>query len=191
MRIKIQKSKIKSCFKLDDYDIILSETYLSKGKARLIALVKRNTYRELKLTNNKENELIALISMDKKRVVAGVYRPFKTDNGETERGNFERLMTGLSGIDYRKKVIVLGDLNIDFTKKSRFSDEVLEFVDNKGLELKELGITRIRKVRETVQSSAIDHIVTNISEIKYHKEFIGLSDHCLIRVVKKTNALPI
>jgi len=176
---EIKDGKDLSCFSIAGYNLILSETYVSKGKARIIALVKRDTYEVMNVQNNSRNELIFL--QKENCIVVGGYRPFKLNEGEKEKSNFDRMMACLDSVDCRKRVIITGDFNIDL-EKGRFAKEMLERADEKGLEFPDIGVTRVRKVMDQIQKSAIDIVMTNVPELKVSKEFGSLSDHCLLKI---------
>jgi len=169
------------CFKIAGYQLILSNCYLSKGKARLLVLSKTGRFTELSVHNNVENELIYLKAGN--LVVIGGYRPFKKEVGETDRTNFERMISNMNSVDFRKNVLLIGDLNIDLTKKkSRFASELTEWLDDKGLNVVEVGQTRMRRVLDVIQTSSIDLVATNMPNITVETEFNNSSDHCIMIV---------
>jgi len=172
-----------SFMNINGYSIIFSGPYLTKGKSRLIAIVKDGSFREITLPANSLNEVIGLKLGNS--IIVGVYRPFKVHELETERSNFDRLLMGLDSIPKAPtdKILVVGDFNIDMLKSdSRFRNELTDWVDVSGLEFMKHEVTRARKVGETLQTSCLDLIITNMTGVKCHKDFSSSSDHCMLRI---------
>jgi len=92
--IFIAESEIRSNFdlsllSLDGYDLVLSNTYLTRGNSRLICLKKTDMK-----TVAAQADFDEIIALEKDNLTfIGVYRPFKTFDLETERSNFDRLFT--------------------------------------------------------------------------------------------------
>jgi len=95
-------------FSLCGYEVVVSETITSRGKARILCF-KRNT---IKIIGglNPQNDIIALESDG--RVIVGIYRGFKLFQRETSISNYERIIADLKKFDYTKEIIICGDLNI-------------------------------------------------------------------------------
>jgi len=174
-----------SAFNISGYEIILSNCAKTKGKARLLVLAKINSFEEVELGFNENNEIIALTRGT--LTVVGGYRPFKVDENETERLNFERMLRGLESLDYKKRLIIVGDFNIDLGNPTgRFNSDFTEWIDEKGLEALTSGPTRVRKVLESIQSSTIDLVLPNCFNLKVEKEFNSFSDHCILIIAEQS-----
>jgi len=124
---------------------------------------------------NDHNEIIVL--GHENHIVVGVYRPFKLFSGETVNGNWERIKKGLDVLDYNKKVIIMGDLNIDIERKDPLSKDLTDF-----LIFQYPNVTRRRVVSGVMQESSIDLAMLNFSSYKMNTEFNPLSDHCLLKI---------
>jgi len=164
---------------IDGYETVFSRTLKSRNKSRLLCFKKSAIQ-----TLNCGSELDEVITLSYQNVViVGLYRPFKCYDGETERTNLDRLLRSLGEHDLSKETFIIGDFNIDIDKaESRFYPELMQFADSKALTSVSLGITRARWVRDNLQESAIDFILTNSSKFKTSKEFCELSDHCVIKM---------
>ena len=82
-----------------------------------------------------------------------------------------------------KKVIICGDLNLDFSDSKRATPLLKSFKNTllrAGLELHGFGETFIRRVKDTVWSSSLDWLITNIATEKHWKKEKGASDHHVI-----------
>jgi len=168
------------------FEVFCSETLVTRGKTRLLALVKRGTYTRLTVNNNEFNELIFL--QKNEMIVVGGYRPFKTYAGETLTSNFERMLSSLNEISKSKTALVVGDFNVDVTKvDAPFRDRLVSWLDNHNLEVSKVGHTRIRNVSGKLQKSSIDLVATNVPSLGIEKVFSDLSDHCLLHVSSKGN----
>jgi len=179
----IKSSAMISFMNISGYSIVFSGPYLTRGKSRLIAIVRDGSFREITVPSNSMNEVIGLKLGNS--IIVGVYRPFKIYDSETERSNFVRLIMGLDSIPKvaTDKILVVGDFNIDMLKPdSRFRNELTDWVDVSGLEFMKHEVTRVRKVGETLQTSCLDLIITNIAGVKCHKDFSSSSDHCMLRI---------
>jgi len=165
------------CLSITGYDTVLSRTLESRGKARLVCFKKY----ELGTINlgSELDDMICLTANGK--LIAGIYRGFKCYDLESEKSNFDRLMSSLSEIDLRLEVYVIGDFNIDISKQSsRFLTDITEWCDSKGLAIFDVGVSRSRWVGDTLQESTIDYVLANNKKFNLRKEFTHLSDHYLI-----------
>jgi len=78
----------------------------------------------------------------------GGERGFKCYEGETERTNFERLLSSLNEISLKKEVYMIGDWNIDLENpNARFFDELNDWCDLKGMIITNNGITTFLQLR--------------------------------------------
>jgi len=169
------------CLNVSGYDLIFTDTLLERGKSRMIALVQKNTFKVVKVPNNELNELIFL--SDGKRTIVGGYRPFKCYEGETAQSNFERMMGCLKSLNRKDHNIIIGDFNIDVSRLgSQFRTPFVEWMDSKGLENIDIGVTRVRLVESQLQRSSIDLVITNVQGVNIDTSFEDVSDHCLIVV---------
>jgi len=175
-----------NCLNVNGYDLLVTGTMARRGKSRMIALVLKNSYKVVDVPNNELNELIFL--SNGKLTVVGGYRPFKRYDKETAQSNFDRMISSLNNLKRNERTLVLGDFNIDVSKlDSQFRTPFVDWMDSKGLESVDVGVTRIRSVQSVLQKSCIDLVITNIPGVKIDKTFNDISDHSLIiaKVVNK------
>jgi len=180
----IAEAEIRSDFDLSvlsmrGYDLILSDTFLTRGKSRLICLKKH--YLNVKRVGSDYDEIIVL--EHKNTSVIGLYRPFKVHDGETEESNFTRMLNTLRNIEMKRERFIIGDFNIDLNKIStKFRDELSEWSDNLNLSVVEVGITRSRWVSGQLQESVLDFLLTNSLKFDLSKECSDLSDHYILKL---------
>lgn len=175
------------CLSIQGYETHFSKTLFSRGKSRLMGLVKAGI--EVVEIGTEFDEILAFNINDCN--VVGIYRPFKCFSGETELTNFNRLTNSLDGLDFMKKTFIIGDYNIDPTNEtSRFYNELQAWIGSRGLRLADAGISRSRWVLDRLQESVLDYLITNYENAKISKEFSDLSDHFLIRVDIASYAKP-
>jgi len=166
------------CLSIIGYDLVLASTYLSRGKARLVCF-KKHELGVFPLGSEFDN-IIALKYDD--LIIVGLYRCFKCYDNENERSNFERILGGLSNIDIRKEVVIIGDFNINIdNNNARFLNELTEWMDSKGLSVIECGTSRSRWVNNELQESTLDYVITNTSKCTLEKEITHLSDHYIMK----------
>lgn len=143
---------------VNGFDTIFSQTLNSRGKARLICF-KRCELDTFPLGS--EFDIIIGVKMSN-GVIIGIYRAFKCYESESEQNNFERLLDGLNFLNFNEDVTIVGDFNIDISRpKSRFSNNLFEWTDTKGLKISDVGVSRSRCVGDCLQESTIDFVLSN------------------------------
>jgi len=168
-----------SCLYIDGYDIALSNTIDSRKKSRLICFKKANI--EVIEIENELDDIICLGSGD--ITVIGLYRGFKCFENETVGSNFARILKTLDRVDFKKRVYIIGDFNIDMMKLlSPLKDDLLEWCDSHDMKLSEIGVTRARWVAGNLQESCLDYLLSNDDKFKLEKEMNVLSDHYILKL---------
>jgi len=167
------------CLSVTGYDTIFSQTLMSRGKTRLICFKKCEL---VTLSIGSEFDDVICLSYGGKTIV-GLYRGFKCFDQETEKSNFDRLLATLSELNFNSETFIIGDFNIDVSKKSsRFLNELIEWNDSKGLNILDSGTSRARWVDNNLQQSTIDFVLSNTNKLNLSKEFTHLSDHFIIKM---------
>jgi len=154
---------------------------MSRKKSRLVCWSKKNAFRvpELEYPNNE----IMVYKCGNTHVV-GLYRPFKTFEGESLRSNYNWLLTNLNAISSQSlSLLCMGDFNINFddfhcTYRSSLSD----WADSFALDQLVSFPTRSRIVMGRVQSSMIDLVFSNIAGVLTTGHYEVCSDHVVVEV---------
>jgi len=182
----ILNNKILGPFQYGSYKFENSLTITSRGKARLSCWFRPDLYSrsyDLELNNN---EIIVLKSKSENLMIVGIYHAFKCFENETVRGNFFRLIDNLELISSMGgRIIIVGDFNVhyDETINCPLRLRLEEWANNFGYDQLITGITRVRKVLYTVQSSLIDLVFVNTPDVVVSTEFNNASDHVIISVL--------
>ncbi len=165
------------------YRTEFSKTLTSRGKSRLICFCKP-FFERLPHLEGDLNEIIFL--KKDKSIVCGLYRPFKCYGGETQFSNFERLINNLEVInDFGKRFskVVVGDFNIHLNRNNCRMSKALEcWSDDSNLVQIVDFQTRSREVGDTLQTSMIDLVFTNVNSLFCEGEFNSHSDHLILKV---------
>jgi len=167
-----------SFLSIDGYEVVCAKTLLSRKKSRIICFKKS----EIKVVNTSHDLNDTLILDTEVGIIVGAYRGFKCFPGETEISNWNRLISEFNELDFNKKIMIVGDLNIDPTRPTYLKNELFSWCDGKGLVVSDLGVTRTRLVGDVLQESNLDIILSNIQEIKVQKEANEMSDHVVLKL---------
>jgi len=167
----------------EGYDLYCSQT-ISFGKSRLISLVKKGTNFSPRSIIANDIELICLESND--TVVAGLYRPFTHVNGNTAMSYLNKMYIELEKLSrVTKKIIVVGDFNINYNVQSKEKDDLEMWALKFSLEQKIQENTWERIVTvdnvKHLKTSRIDLCFTNF-EATVSVEDRFTSDHALIMI---------
>lgn len=184
---EIMQSRSTKPFSIDGYSFETSQTLETRGKSR-ISCWSTSNYQRIKELENEHNEIMVFKEKSTGILIAGVYHPFKCFENETIRSNFERLLQNLAEIENysRAGLIILGDFNVNYNSVMgcplRFKLE--DFCVEKNLDQIVDFITRSRKVADTLQTSTLDLVITNLGGIKVEGSFNSESDHMILEVSK-------
>jgi len=168
----IAESEIKSefdigCLTIPGYDLICARTIETRNKARLICFAKHRY--EVKEIGSDLNDLVTLVTGD--FVIIGLYRGFKCFEQETELSNLTRILDTIAGVEKNKKLIAIGDFNIDIGRSNaKFYEYLHNWVDTRALSICSVGITRSRWVNDQLQESALDFVISNNDNFNLTKE---------------------
>jgi len=170
---------------LNGYSILTAKT-IKNGKSRVICYIneKVKSFKEVKVSDDSIDVLA--IDIQGYRFV-GLYKGFKTREGETQLSFFNRyikVLTDLTCTD--RKLIIGGDFNVDLNKTSNFREFLEKWSLEAGLTQIVKENTRRRLVRtaenETrLEQSLIDHVYTNCLEVKIKLKG-SVSDHDIIEL---------
>ena len=178
--------------KIEGYDLIFTNNLAKRDMTRMCAYIKTNRQFNHRSIDEKDfNDIIILECEDK--IIAGIYRPFKCHDGESQVTNFERLIQNLRDMVKKyvsKDVTIIGDFNVDYGKMHETTDpqkniaKILnDFTDDSALKQLIKGITRHRLVGykngNKIQTSLLDHLYTTNPQTKLgvYNENMPSSDH--------------
>jgi len=177
---EIVQNRCMNVFSKKDFCISLSKTIATNGKARLMCWFRDDMFERVDNLEMPGNEIIVLRSLEKKFLLVGCYRPFKLFQGESLRSNFDRLMLNLELITQTNSdIILVGDLNVNFLSKSvnHYRLTLEEWSDRNMLfQLVDMQ-TRQRLVADSLQTSLLDVVFTNMNGIGVRLDYSHLSDH--------------
>jgi len=171
-------------YKIEGCRIETSSTLQSKGKCRMICYV--NNLSNIKRLTNLEHDSNEIIVMGhKNNIIAGIYFPYKIEQGETRQSNLQRLIKNLADISIKQNdnvVDILGDFNVNLLKESKELETLRTWSDSFGLAQLVDQITRTRIVHlqdgYRIDESIIDHCyTTDESKIDLLLIETNVSDH--------------
>ena len=168
----LQETELKSdvslsLLQISGYNIEMANT---DGVVRTVAYVKTSIIYTRKKETNGTN--VILLNLDKKYAVtqlAGIYRPFKMTENQTQLNHFRQQLKEITNwLKDEEMCLLTGDFNLDFNKcnvqiyqQRRIYDELLEL--SYAFELTQLvkEITWARVYQGVIRSSILDHAYTN------------------------------
>ena len=177
----IREYKPRSSFHIQGY-----EAFTHAGdKKRTITLVKENCFhsiRELDYADGRPEVWLEVKCHGGKLITIGnIYREHQPANGSSQMDAIEALQVIMEeAASDGKRVIMCGDLNLDFSDEKRATPLLRKFKNtllNAGYGLHGFGETFTRKVKGTVWSSSLDWLITNAVTGGHWKKEIGTSDH--------------
>jgi hypothetical protein len=131
--------------------------------------------------NNDTLDIIAIDSGNYRLI--GLYKPFKLPVGITNKIYFNSIIDCLSSLTSTNRQLVIGgDFNVNLAKTSWELDQLDNWSINAGLSqmVDKTNVTRVRIVsidgNVRLESSAIDHVYTNVSKATLSFES-SISDH--------------
>jgi len=178
-----------------EYELIHSNTINEIRKSRLCCFYKNNWKPNFGEMSHSDE---VIILEKEQNTIIGLYRPFKTLEGETASSNFTRLIDCLQSYivkNPQRKLVIVGDINIDYLKigdksyqRHLLAEALLDFQVRNVLDQKVTEITRHRMVNRNgqnqLQTSLLDHVYTNGL---YVDDVIILpliaSDHDIIKIL--------
>ena len=194
----LQETELKSdvslsLLQISGYNIEMANT---DGVVRTVAYVKTSIIYTRKKEANGTN--VILLNLDKKYAVtqlAGIYRPFKMTENQTQLNHFRQQLKEITNwLKDEEMCLLTGDFNLDFNKcnvqiyqQRRIYDELLEL--SYAFELTQLvkEITWARVYQGVIRSSILDHVYTNnednILNIRVEKQ--PISDHSVVIIKTK------
>ena len=173
-------------YKVKNYTLIISNT-LPDGKARLCCYVKNDVKFQVNTVQNNVIELISIKISD--LTINGIYRPFRTPHHNNQVEYFTDLINGMRDIQRTKYNFLIGDFNLDSSKRNEqnyqhhhLHDLLDDYLDDHNLIQIESDFTWTRIVNNNVKTSTLDHLYTNDMSIvkKFVNEKQAISDHNLI-----------
>ena len=185
---EIQNQTNTQFYQINGFKLVTSET-INTGKARSCCFI-RNTikFKQNKLKDN-SIELISLRIGD--LTVNGIYRPFKIPHHNNHREYMESLTSELKTIDKTGFTIIIGDFNLDSSKRmiQNYNQNTVyrildEYLDEYNLNQIETNSTWSRIVQNSLHESTLDHIYTSDPTIikNYSNTKQAISDHNLISI---------
>ena len=172
---------IQQIFKVKNTNLILPPTWNTHGQARILTLISSSLkYKILRGPKNLED--IPMITIEvggdkhKKVVYVFIYREHKSnvsglDSHEAQLERLRRICNHLHNLHQQyDEVITAGDLNLDFLRfgdpeynlaqlSDYFQDHLMDNFDEQLVR----EPTRLQMVGGELQSSVIDHLITNRS----------------------------
>ena len=191
---------------IDGYDMVLPDTMNTCGYARIVLLIKPDiTYKILHQYMDSWSASIWVQVGTKGRKptrVGGIYRehhllgyPTPNPTGTPDR-QLERWNTILKGWTAAaaagNNCLIIGDLNLDYSKWDQPSQGITRMVNRTKLEVETIGFTqlvdRTTRAWEGMDDSTVDHIWTNDADriIAHDNEVRSGSDHNVVSVVMRT-----
>jgi len=175
--------------KIRNYDLITALT-INKGPSRVACYIKSNI--SYKVVPIKDHDLDIIAIETRFERVIGLYRGFKLPTGKSRTSFFDTILESLKNLVKTTKLVTIGgDFNVDLFTKSANLNDLDNWSIRAGLDQLVDSETRQRLVNtdtgQRLESSAIDHVYTNVKEWKLTIE-PSISDHHLISVTRPAAA---
>lgn len=128
-----------------------------------------------------------MVFENKKGIVAGVYRPFKSANSQTQGQAFQNLVNDLNNLTKTDmEIIIGGDFNINWSSQKSIKAILDDWAKESGMfQLVDL-VTRLRKVQRSDGSRQLQESTIDLVFVKETVKLEVLpsisSDHNLIKV---------
>ncbi len=110
---EVTQGKMIEIMKIKGYELHLPKTLESRRKGRIIAYVKQSQGIIRKSGAESDDDDMLVFNVNGVTIV-GIYSGFKISDGETQLGNFNRLLIALSRVaETSGRLIIGGDFNAD------------------------------------------------------------------------------
>ena len=189
--VEIDKNSTQSLMGDRDYKIEIEK---STGKARSAIAIKNNIQYTRRDDLEKEDSSIVIIDINVKPVIRllNIYRSFSPPNGKNQKLAFdEQIQILKSSLDdgKNKEVVILGDFNLDSSKKNLTDYRFKNYFDSLDLIIDQFNLSQIiefptwqRIINNTLKESTLDHVYLKnpliVNKISHCKPLIG--DHMLV-----------
>lgn len=166
--------------KLTKFNLFVNQ---EQTKARSCLFVNSRILNDVKVKISNTTETI--IANTPNCQIVGLYRPFKLNHHNNHANYIEDVISLLEReLDFNKKVLIVGDINLDFNKVTcqnyahrKIYDTWLSFIDRNGLTQNINIPTWSRIIRNTKKESILDHCYSNTTDLRCDVLDLMIGDH--------------